>query len=299
MRPGRRDIIEKDYHLHRLLRAVSRDEFLAENLAFKGGTCLVKAHLGYFRFSEDVDFTWKDASLWENVPPTATRKRCSRIIDRILDILVPMADELGLGFAGDKTDPDQVIIGGGGRMPRFYLSYRSEVLDVPAKIKMEINFVDRLLYPVRKTELKSYIDGMGPGGTRSDELRFLFREQYDNYTAPITLDCYDPREIFVEKARAALTRVRYRLRDVIDIHMLETRKGYSIPAYSDRIAEKTRFMLELYGKYREVALARSFPSIEDISREEVALLTERPPDDLPENIRRIHGELMAVLERMG
>ena len=82
--PARRDIIEKDYHLHGLLRAVSQDEYLSEKLAFKGGTCLVKAHLGYYRFSEDVDFTWRDMSLWENTSPTATRRQCSRTIDRII-----------------------------------------------------------------------------------------------------------------------------------------------------------------------------------------------------------------------
>jgi predicted nucleotidyltransferase component of viral defense system len=31
-----------------------------KNFLFKGGTCLMKNYLGYFRFSEDVDFAWKD-----------------------------------------------------------------------------------------------------------------------------------------------------------------------------------------------------------------------------------------------
>ena len=47
----RNDIIEKDYHLHRLLAQISQDDYLKENLVFKGGTCLIKAYLDYYRFS--------------------------------------------------------------------------------------------------------------------------------------------------------------------------------------------------------------------------------------------------------
>ncbi|MBS3817326.1 MAG: nucleotidyl transferase AbiEii/AbiGii toxin family protein [Candidatus Thermoplasmatota archaeon] len=50
---GRKDIVEKDFHLHRLLSKISRDEYLKENFVFKGGTCLIKAYTGYYRFSEE------------------------------------------------------------------------------------------------------------------------------------------------------------------------------------------------------------------------------------------------------
>jgi predicted nucleotidyltransferase component of viral defense system len=60
LRPRRPDIIEKDYHLHRLLHAISHNRYITDNLVFKGGTCLVKAHTDYYRFSEDIDFTWKN-----------------------------------------------------------------------------------------------------------------------------------------------------------------------------------------------------------------------------------------------
>lgn len=53
----RPDITEKDFYIHALLREISSDSYLAENLILKGGTCLIKAYLGYYRFSEDADFT--------------------------------------------------------------------------------------------------------------------------------------------------------------------------------------------------------------------------------------------------
>jgi len=58
-RVKRIDFIAKDIILHQMLLDLSRNEFFTENFVFKGGACLIKCHLGYFRFSEDVDFSWK------------------------------------------------------------------------------------------------------------------------------------------------------------------------------------------------------------------------------------------------
>lgn len=51
------DLLEKDIWITYILRELrSVDE--SRYLAFKGGTCLVKIYLGYYRFSEDIDLTW-------------------------------------------------------------------------------------------------------------------------------------------------------------------------------------------------------------------------------------------------
>jgi predicted nucleotidyltransferase component of viral defense system len=55
----RADLIEKDLILHQVLLDLSKNKFFHDNFAFKGGTCLAKCYLDYFRFSEDVDFTYK------------------------------------------------------------------------------------------------------------------------------------------------------------------------------------------------------------------------------------------------
>ncbi|MFP4608759.1 MAG: nucleotidyl transferase AbiEii/AbiGii toxin family protein, partial [Candidatus Aenigmatarchaeota archaeon] len=75
--PKKKDIIEKDFHLHRLLNKLSRDEYFKENFVFKGGSCLVKAYTGYYRFSEDIDLTWKYRKEWTGLSASQTRKRCS------------------------------------------------------------------------------------------------------------------------------------------------------------------------------------------------------------------------------
>lgn len=78
---SRLDLIEKDFNLHRILREVSKASLLGRNLLFKGGTCLIKGFLGYYRFSEDLDFTWRDQAAFSG----CTGKRQREILGDVLD----------------------------------------------------------------------------------------------------------------------------------------------------------------------------------------------------------------------
>ena len=50
------EIIEKDYLIELVLYYFSKDNFLYENLVFRGGTALKKVYFPKYRFSEDLDF---------------------------------------------------------------------------------------------------------------------------------------------------------------------------------------------------------------------------------------------------
>ncbi len=291
--PIRPDIIEKDYHIHRLLHKISQNDYLFSNLVFKGGTCLVKTYTGYNRFSEDIDFTWKDPGLWIDVNPSQVRRKCSNEIDIIIEILIRIADELDFKFKGNKSDMDEVIIGAGGRMSRFYLGYNSEILKVPATIKIEVNFVDRILYPVENRNLHSLIEGID-----SDEARFLFEDQWKIYSSVVHLQCYDIKEIFVEKVRAVLTRIKYKFRDVIDIHLIERQFGFKLEDYTDEIIEKTEFMIGLYKKYHETISVKDLSKEEEISESELALLTFDLTDDMMGEIKRIQSRIMEIQKKI-
>jgi len=52
-------ILEKDYVLTEVLKALSRAPMLNEDFVFKGGTALRKAYFSNWRYSEDLDFTVK------------------------------------------------------------------------------------------------------------------------------------------------------------------------------------------------------------------------------------------------
>ncbi|ALM76274.1 nucleotidyl transferase AbiEii/AbiGii toxin family protein [Thermococcus barophilus] len=52
------ELVERDILLHAILKRLYSDEHFIANYLFKGGTCLVKCYLGYYRFSIDLDFTF-------------------------------------------------------------------------------------------------------------------------------------------------------------------------------------------------------------------------------------------------
>jgi predicted nucleotidyltransferase component of viral defense system len=49
-------LLEKDYHLTSILHKISEKSI--KDLVFKGGTCLDKCYLGFYRLSEDLDFVY-------------------------------------------------------------------------------------------------------------------------------------------------------------------------------------------------------------------------------------------------
>ena len=100
----RKDLVEKDYLIHRLLAGISRDPFLGDSLVFKGGTCLIKAYMGFFRFSEDIDLIWADPALWEGRAKNQIVKDCSSLTDRILDTLRPIGTDIGLSVPSSKEE---------------------------------------------------------------------------------------------------------------------------------------------------------------------------------------------------
>ena len=59
-------LVKRDILIHRILKDIF-SSCLGDNYLFKGGSCLVKCYLGYYRFSVDLDFTWIDQSIWKNL----------------------------------------------------------------------------------------------------------------------------------------------------------------------------------------------------------------------------------------
>ncbi len=281
----RNDIIEKDFHLHRLLYLLSNNTYFKENLAFKGGTCLIKAYMDYYRFSEDVDFTWIQKEIWEGKSTKQRSKSCSAEITTLCEQLKSISDELDLSFSGDKREED-VHISSGGRMVAFKHGYDSEILNAPAHVKVEVNFMDISLFPYKENQLKSYITGID-----SEEIKFLHPGLWDEYNTNVLLRCYDPREIFVEKCRAALTRIAYKVRDVVDIYFMERELGVTLKDLRDEIIKKTKFTTDLYQRYGERIEIAPSPPDEILKSKELNLLLIDPPDNLQEEVERIHSEL--------
>jgi len=241
----RRDLIEKDLILHQILTDLSRDKFFAPNFLFKGGTCLIKCYFGYLRFSEDIDFTWKDQSVFSGLSGKKIRSQLSKVIDNTGDVFEQIAKKRGLDFRCVKSNTDYVELGGSGKTCTFKIWYDSEILRRRSFLKVQINFVEQICFDTKKRELTGLLTD------KHEELDLLFPEEAAEYSKKIPFGVYDIREILCEKVRALLTREGTKARDFVDAYLIWKRFGIRPEDEEKDILGKIGFSLKLYAKYRE------------------------------------------------
>lgn len=180
-------LIEKDYFCTVLLQHLAG---AGCGLVFKGGTCLAKVHVGFYRLSEDLDFiipTPVDVSRAERSRRAVESKAAvAKIGERLPGLRVITA----LTGANDSTQYNGVI------------AYRSLLDGREETIKMEVGLREPLLTPAV------------PG-----EVRTLLRDPISGSPlAPaLTVPCLSRVEAMAEKLRAALSRRGAAIRDYYDI----------------------------------------------------------------------------------
>ena len=265
---ARADLVETDFLLHLILLDLSKTNF-ADELAFKGGTCLIKYYLNYFRFSMDTDFTFLNQDIFRGRSQKKIRKILSGKIDEVGELFENIAEKRDLDFKYEKGNKRYVEFGGGNKLLTFKLWWDSPFVG-ETFIKIQINFFERILFPTRKVKLKSPLE-------ESKELEFLFPSFYKEYKATIDFKVYDIKEIFCEKIRAILTRKGIKERDFVDVCLISKKFGFGYEDFETEILEKTIFMLNLYTKYKtnleensKVLSVDSFP----FGSENYLLLTE-------------------------
>lgn len=182
----RKDLIEKEIILHSLLNEVQSNDYFRNNLAFKGGTCLIKCYLGYYRFSEDIDFTWINQKEFKEKSQKKNRKNISEKINKIIDIILKATDNLHLDFKPEKKNKKYFEFGGGNKFTTFKLWYNSSILNVPSFIKIQINFVELLVFPIIKSPVKSIINKLN-----NKEINFLFPEYAALFSKELIINVYD------------------------------------------------------------------------------------------------------------
>jgi len=235
-------LIEKDLYLQSLLVGLSNNNYFSENFAFKGGTCLTKCYLGYYRFSEDIDFSWINQGLFVNKTEKKIRKDLSAEISRLSSIIKEAAVKIGLDFKEEKNNKRYIEFGGSNKFVTFKLWYKSIITDIESFIKIQVNFVEKFLFKFSKPEISSIIKDID-----TKEINFLFKENGHIITSKPTLNTYDIKEIIIEKFRAILTRQGIKSRDFIDLYKIS--KKTNIFKFKKESIEKIRFMLK-YEKYK-------------------------------------------------
>ncbi|MBS3073959.1 nucleotidyl transferase AbiEii/AbiGii toxin family protein [Candidatus Pacearchaeota archaeon] len=230
------ELIEKDFYLSILL---SKLDF--EGYAFKGGTCLAKAYLDYFRFSEDLDFTFVNQKLWKGKSANSIKKICKEKINAFGEQL----EKIGLGFRFDKTDKKCVMLGNNNKLVTYKVPYTSVLTGESSYIKIQINFLEDILFSPEKKELHSLIKI----SDFSKEDQVYYNELLEFYRTKSIL-IYNIKEIVAEKARSLLTRKAVKSRDAIDLLFIYKKFNIKPRDFSKETKEKLLHSINNYSKYK-------------------------------------------------
>jgi predicted nucleotidyltransferase component of viral defense system len=284
-----KDLIEKDLYLHGLLLDLSDSEYFKTNFTFKGGTALAKAYFDYYRFSEDLDFTFLDQKNLENKSGKQTRALLSKEINKVGKLLEDISKKRKMNFIFDKKNKKFVEFGGSNKFVTFKLWFKSFFSNKDSFIKIQINFYEILFYKQKKIKLNSLFQDF------SKELKILFPEFAKNNLKNPELLVYDLKEIASEKIRALLTRKGFKTRDIIDLYFL-LKKGITIEKVEEKAIKKTIFMLN-YIKYKKNIINRKFEESFFLGDEE-RLLLQPIGKDFENFSKETFGKLNKMIEKI-
>jgi len=236
-------LIENDFILHSLLFYLYQNKEFKRKYAFKGGTCLIKCYLGYYRFSEDLDFTYINQNKFKGLSKKKARQKISQELDRIVKSLELFCEKNGFDFKPNKANKRYFEFGAGNTLTTIKLFYKSIETGFEQFIKLQFNFVEMLCFPILELDAKTIVNVQ-----EYPEMKVLFPEEDLRFVRPVSLTSYNLKEILVEKVRAILTREVVKSRDFLDVYMIKNVKGLSFYELKKDIIEKTKFVLR-YQKY--------------------------------------------------
>jgi predicted nucleotidyltransferase component of viral defense system len=237
------ELIEKDIILHLLLINLEKEKEFQSNYVFKGGTCLTKCYLGYYRFSEDLDFTYIPQKEFDGLSEKQIRKELSKKINYLAELLLKISKKWNLEFSKNKKNSLYFDFGANNKFVTFKVWYFSKITKLKQFIKIQINFVELFKYDFKFLTAKNLLID-----SNKKEFLFLFPEFKDLYYYP-KIKVYDIQEILVEKNRAILTRKAIKARDFVDVFLILNYLNKDLKLYEQNIIFKSKFMLNKYNKY--------------------------------------------------
>jgi predicted nucleotidyltransferase component of viral defense system len=242
-------VIEKDYVIGWVLAGIYNHPEIRDVWVFKGGTCLKKCFFETYRFSEDLDFTLRDATHLDEAFLSRVLADVADWVYQNAGINVP-ADELKVEVYANKAG----ITGGQARV--YFRNPLQHTRNSPGRIKVDLTAHEVLVRePVHRDVQHLYSD------RPADGIRAL---------------TYDFPEVFAEKTRALAERTRPRdLYDVINLY----RRPEAQAARNDIravLTEKCAFK-----KINVPKLADLMPFREDVAATWAQMLDHQLPQLLP------------------
>jgi len=288
----KRDLIEKDILLQIILNELTKNKDFSENYAFKGGTCLTKCYLGYYRFSEDVDFTYLNKDEFKNKSEKQTREVLSAKIDNLAKMIHEISNKKGYDFKPDKKDSKYIKFGGSNKFVTFKIWYDSIILNEPSFIKVQINFIEKLNYEVKELPAIFIL-----GNKDKKEIELLFND-YSYLLNPLKIKVYDLKEILIEKVRAILTRRGIKARDFVDVFLITKKDKLELNDFKKEIIEKISDMLK-FEKYSQNLKNKETQFNEDlILGEEEALMLIPIDKDFPKFLKEFNVFLQKIIKEL-
>jgi predicted nucleotidyltransferase component of viral defense system len=180
-------LIEKDYFCSVILEALTQADV---PLVFKGGTCLAKVHSGFFRLSEDLDFSIPTAL-------DSTRGDRSRAIAPFKKVIAALPARVPGLLALTSLEGHNA-----STQYNATLGYRSLLAPRTESIAVEVGLREPTLTPPKPAQAHT-------------ALRHWVRGDALVETIPVL--CLTYVEAMAEKLRAALSRQEAAIRDFFDV----------------------------------------------------------------------------------
>ncbi len=180
-------LIERDYYCSLVLRYFFSTE---TSLVFKGGTCLSKVYVDFYRLSEDLDFITPVTADTTRTQRRANMEPVKHMFEKLPNVVPGMA----ISEAFEGHNESRQYIG--------YLEYHSAVVEKLEKIKVEVGLREPLLSP-SESRMASTI-AVNPFSGQP-------------LLPTFTVSAMALREAYAEKFRAAMTRKEPAIRDFFDL----------------------------------------------------------------------------------
>ena len=205
----REDVLERDYCLAWFLNALAESD-LRPVLAFKGGTALKRCYFADYRFSEDLDFTLREALPFEEIRA------------RLDPVYAAVGQQSGIVFAFDRQDPRSRT-----NTHTFYLRYTGP-LPGNNDVKVDVTINEVLSFPLANRPVyRGYAE---------------FTDLPEN--RPLLV--YSLDEIAAEKTVALTDPARNEPRDLYDLWYLTVNEEVHLDQLLSAICQKLEFREKAY-----------------------------------------------------
>lgn len=195
--------IEKDFWLTHILHWCAKN---TPDLIFKWGTCLNKCYFGYYRLSEDLDFSLISSS---------SRKERSKLSEATFDKLGTYLTSSWMTLL-EQRKRDESRFGGMRR------SYASDIDRKVQTIQFDFKIIGWYQLPIQEQRIQDV---------------FTHPLTWEKLFAKQTIQCISLDEAMAEKVRASLTRKTPAIRDLYDIRYAK-KQWFVFENIKDLIAHK-------------------------------------------------------------